>query len=163
MIDPQPYVEEALHIVSLVMKHLGAHEVAKLLRPAPEGYRYEVRIVRVLPEANPVPASPFHAAPDVPPPKIAVTDPSVEFVPVFSIVSPAPSEANPVPVPVPDVPSPKITLTDPPVGFVFRTSDPVEKFEYRGFVCEKHGQQAHRRRRHDSGPWICEGCSPEAP
>lgn len=109
MIDPQPYVEEALHIVSLVMKHLDAHEVAKLLRPAPEGYKYEVQIVKVLPEANPVPASPFH------------------------------TEPPPTPAPV------------------------AEKFEYRGISCEKHGQQAHRRRRHASGPWICEACSPETP
>jgi hypothetical protein len=59
MIDPQLYVQEALHIVVLVMQNLSATEVAKLLKPAPEGYRYEIQTARVLPEANPVPASPF--------------------------------------------------------------------------------------------------------
>jgi len=33
-------------------------------------------------------------------------------------------------------------------------------YEYRGLVCETHGQVAHRRARFASGPWACDECSP---
>jgi hypothetical protein len=38
--------------------------------------------------------------------------------------------------------------------------DPKLTYEFRGLLCDVHGQQPHRRERHAVGPWSCTVCAP---
>jgi hypothetical protein len=142
--------------MSKMLLALGVHEAAKLMRPAPEGYKYVVQIVKVLEDTKESPPAvdpydPVIAA------RLGARDAAdAALDPDFLRTRAAWNMARIAEQVVAKNAAPE------PVLIPF---DPTKKYEYKGLSCDIHAQQAHRRERNATGPWTCTVCMPgeEAP